>query len=129
MKEKILVCITIQENSLKLIEEGARLASDINGELHILYVEKGMSIFDQEGAINTLERLFELGKELGGEIHFYSDQNITGRIINVVEALNITQLLVGQTMENKISRLLKKDLNNKLINKLGNVKIIVKDRK
>jgi K+-sensing histidine kinase KdpD len=129
MKKKVLVCITIQENSKRLIKEGAALASSVEGELHILHVEKGMSIFDQEDAIKLLENLFELGKELGGEVHFMSNPNIPEIIIKVIKDLNISHVMLGQSMENKIRRLLKKDVNNKIQDQLDNIEVIIVDRK
>ncbi|TCT13076.1 hypothetical protein EDC18_10939 [Natranaerovirga pectinivora] len=128
MKKKVLVCITIQENSLRLIKEGSSLASSQDAEFHILHVEKGMSIFDQEGSVSVLEKLFELGKELGGEIHFISDQDVVGRIVKMTRDLEITHLIIGQTMENKVKRLLKKDMNNRLVTSLDNIEIVVMDR-
>ena len=44
MKQKILACITIQQNSRRLIKKGAELAEQLGGELHILHVEQGNSI-------------------------------------------------------------------------------------
>ena len=128
MKEKVLVCITIQENSLRLIKEGSFLASSLGADLHILHVEKGMSIFEQEDSVIVLEKLFELGKELGGEIHFISDQNVIGRIVKVARDLEITHLIIGQTMENKVKRLLKKDMNKRLVTSLDNIQVMVMDR-
>ncbi|MFP4697365.1 MAG: hypothetical protein ACLFMO_01520 [Eubacteriales bacterium] len=128
MKNKVLVCITIQQNSMRLIKEGSELASKENAELHILHIEKGMSIFDQEEAVILLEKLFEMGKELGGEVHFISDQDIPTRIVKTIKDLKITHLLLGETMENKVRQLLKKDVRNKIINSLDDVKIIILDR-
>ncbi len=43
--EKVLVCITIQKNSKRLIRKGAEIANNIGGELHILHVEKRNEYF------------------------------------------------------------------------------------
>ncbi|MPM49129.1 hypothetical protein SDC9_95857 [bioreactor metagenome] len=44
--ERILVCITAQCNSKRLINEGAKVADQVNGELHIIHVQRGDSIFN-----------------------------------------------------------------------------------
>ena len=55
MPQKILVCITIQQNSKRLIKKGAELASQVEGELHILHVEHGSSILSQSDAGELLQ--------------------------------------------------------------------------
>ena len=43
---KILVCITIQENSKRLMKKGYDLAKSSGGELHILHIRHGETIFE-----------------------------------------------------------------------------------
>ena len=39
--ERVLVCITSQANSERLIDMAAETADMLNGELHILHVQRG----------------------------------------------------------------------------------------
>lgn len=127
--EKILVCITIQKNSKRLIEKGSEIAMQTDGELHILHVEKGMNIFEQEDSIELLEALFEYGKQLGGEVHFTSDENVPNKIVEFIKDVGITRLVLGQTMKSKLRKLLKKDINSYVISETKDVETLVLDRK
>lgn len=96
MKEKVLVCITIQENSRRLISEGSALAQSTEAPLHILHIRKGETIFDNPESSNLLENLFDYGSELGGEVHFLCSNNITQTIIDFIIDNHITQLVIGE---------------------------------
>lgn len=128
-KEKVLVCITIQKNSKRLIKKGSEIAEQINGELHILHVEKGMSIFEQEKAIKLLEELFEYGKQLGGEVHFLSDENVSKKIVTFIKEMGITRLVLGETMRSKLHRLLKRDVESHITSQTKEVETLIIERK
>lgn len=127
--EKVLVCITIQKNSKRLIRKGAEIANKINGELHILHVEKGMSIFEHEEAIELLEELFEYGKQLGGEVHFLSGKDVPNKIIEFIKGTGITRLVLGQTMRSKLHKLLRKDIESNIISQTKEVELLILERK
>ncbi|MCT4542002.1 MAG: universal stress protein [Vallitalea sp.] len=127
--QKVLVCITIQKNSKRLIRKGAEIANEINGELHILHVEKGMNIFEHEDSINLLEELFEYGKQLGGEVHFLSGEDVPNKIIDFVKGMGITRLVLGETMRSKLHRLLRKDIESNVISQTKEVELLILERK
>lgn len=94
--EKILVCITAQSNSKRLINEGAKLADELNGELHILNVQKGSSIFNNNETPVLLQNLFIYGTEKGGMIHAFCDENIPKSISEFVLKEKITYMVLGE---------------------------------
>ncbi|PHV69884.1 hypothetical protein CS063_13685 [Sporanaerobium hydrogeniformans] len=96
MEENVLVCITIQENSRRLISEGARVAQSVDAPLHILHIRKGETIFDNPESSNLLQDLFGYGSELGGEVHFLCSHHIIDTIINFIKENHITQLVLGE---------------------------------
>ncbi|MCT4687735.1 universal stress protein [Vallitalea sp.] len=126
--EKVLVCITIQKNSKRLIRKGAEIANEINGELHILHVEKGMSIFKNEESIKLLEELFEYGKQLGGEVHFLSGKDVPSKIVDFIKSMQITRLVLGETMRSKLHRLLTKDIENNVLSQTKEVELLILER-
>lgn len=93
---KVLVCITIQENSRRLIKKGFDTAQAIDGELHILHIKKGETIFDHPNSSILLEELFLYGSELGGEVHFLCSNNVTQTIIDFINEQCITKLIIGR---------------------------------
>ncbi|GMQ57706.1 hypothetical protein AN1V17_21010 [Vallitalea sediminicola] len=126
--EKILVCITIQKNSKRLIRKGAEIANEISGELHILHVEKGMSIFKNEESIELLEELFEYGKQLGGEVHFLSGKDVPNKIVDFIKGMQITRLVLGETMRSKLRRLLTKDIESNVLSQTKEVELLTLKR-
>ena len=41
ISNKVLVCVTLQKSSLRLIKKGAKLAKELDAQLHILHIEMG----------------------------------------------------------------------------------------
>jgi K+-sensing histidine kinase KdpD len=126
--EKVLVCITIQKNSKRLIDMGAQVAKENNADLHILHVEKGMSIFDNPESIELLQNLFEYGKNLGGEVHFVSDEQVSKRIVAFIHDMGITQLVLGQTMRSRLHKMLRKDIYNCITSETRDVEVLILER-
>ena len=94
--EKILVCITAQCNSKRLIDEGARVADLNDGELHILHVQQGDSIFNNSETPKLLEELFNYASQKGGMVHFYCDEDVSECIGNFVNETGITKVVLGE---------------------------------
>lgn len=92
---KVLVCITAQSNSKRLIKKGALTAKDVSGELHVLHVKKGNNIFDNEQSPLLLQQLFNYASENGGIIHMYCDENIPLSIAEFIKNEQITHLVLG----------------------------------
>lgn len=115
--ERILVCITAQCNSKRLINEGAKVADEANGELHIIHVQRGDSIFNNADTPRLLEELFDYGAKRGGMIHFYCDEDVTECIGKFVEKNGITKMVMGEPLidnvvtEKKIEKKLGRVLN------------------
>ncbi len=93
---KVLVCITIQENSKRLMQKGSELAAEVGGELHILHIRKGNSIFDTPNSSGLFESLFVFGSELGGQVHFLCSEDVPKTINDFIKDTHITHLVIGQ---------------------------------
>jgi K+-sensing histidine kinase KdpD len=129
IKEKVLVCIIIQENSKRLIDKAVNISQQLNGELHIVHIEKGMSIFSNPTSVIMLENLFNYGKIQGGEVHFISDDDIPKCMVRIIEEMAITRVVIGETMRSKIHQLLQKDINSYIRNANQAYEILVLNRK
>lgn len=96
MKEKVLVCITIQENSRRLISEGFHIAKAQEASLHILHVRQGETIFEHSDSSSLLGELFDYGSELGGEVHFLCSSDISQTILDFIIDNHMTHLVLGE---------------------------------
>ena len=94
--EKILVGITVQNNSRRLIEKGSELANAKNGQMHILHIQKGDNIFVEANAPELLQELYQYGSELGGETHAICGENICDSIIRFIKNIGITHMILGE---------------------------------
>ncbi len=111
-KEKVLVCITAQSNSRRLIDAGAEVASQCSGELHILHVQKGDNVFNNNETLHLLQQLFVYGSEKGGMIHAFCEEDIAGSIAHFVEEEKITKLVLGELPESMRKQLEKSRREN-----------------
>ncbi len=102
MEKKVLVCITIQENSKRLLTRGAEIAQEEGAMLHILHVRKGATIFDTPNSPILCEELFYYGAQLGGETHFLCSDNIIHTVSDFISAYGITNLVIGSPPDNAI---------------------------
>ena len=93
--EKILVCITAQSNSRRLIDKGQEVAASYAGELHVLYVQKGNNIFENADSPRMLQDLFEYASARGGMVHFLSDDNVPHTIARFIRTESVTRLILG----------------------------------
>lgn len=108
--EKVLVCITAQSNSKRLINKGAEIADHVNGELHILHVQKGNNIFHNNDTPRLLQQLFQYGSEKGGMVHAYCDDQIPESIAAFIEREKVTRLVLGEPPQH-IKNMKKKNEN------------------
>lgn len=127
MNNKVLVCITIQENSRRLISEGFNIAQSLNGSLHILHIRKGETVFDNVDSSNLLADLFAYGSELGGEIHFLCSENISDTISNFIIEQKITEVVIGEAPEGGTTPE-QQNVYQDLTKKLGNINLTVLPR-
>lgn len=102
MKKKVLVCITPQSNSKRLIDMGSDISNKIYAELHILHVEIGKNILNSNESTLLLQHLFEYGSALGGTIHGICGDEAYTIIKEFVKELLITDIVLGMPTENNV---------------------------
>lgn len=117
--DKILVCITAQSNSKRLINEGASVADGCNGELHILHVKKGNNIFDNSETPKLLQQLFLYGSEKGGMIHAFCDDDVPKSISEFIIKEKVTKVILGETVSQVKKK--KKEIENQFGGILKNI--------
>lgn len=95
-KEKVLVLVTAQRNALRLIDYGFSMALANDGELHILHVQKGNSVFDGTDTLKRLQELIDYGSRLGACIHVQCDNDVAGYVGSFVEKEEMTRVILGE---------------------------------
>lgn len=106
--EKILVLVTAQKSSLRLIEYGFAAAQGCGGELHILHVQKGDRVFESNDSLKMLQNLVDYGCRRGGIIHLSCEDNVADCIGQFAQKEGITQVVMGRPPMQKEGREKKK---------------------
>ncbi|MGL4362735.1 MAG: hypothetical protein ACRCSG_05655 [Cellulosilyticaceae bacterium] len=122
---KVLVCITIQTNSKRLIEKGNTLATMLGAELHVLHIRQGNSIFDTPSSSTLFEELFVYGSELGGIVHFLCSDNVAETINTFICEHQFSHLVIGET---NTSHAYVSQIDDELAATLENIDITVLNR-
>ena len=126
---KVVACITAQYNSERLIDTAAEVADRFNAELHILHVNKGSSIFNNENTPILLDKLFEYGSEKGGMVHMLCSDDVAQSIGDFIEEYGITKIVLGEPprfVEKRIQKASEFGKIEKILKKCGVEIIIVK---
>ncbi len=127
MLKKVLVCITPQSNSKRLIERGNQLSKAVFGELHIVHIIKGNNIFSHESSAALLQQLFDYGAELGGTVHALCGEDIADTIFDFVKENEITNIIMGKPVENT-GATVANEVYEKIINTVKNVEFDILER-
>ncbi|MBD2777676.1 universal stress protein [Iningainema sp. BLCCT55] len=120
--ERILVCISSQQNSQRLIRRGAIIAECMNAPLYVLFVNNPERKLTKEEAL-YIESCDRLCQEFTGEFLRVSACNIVEEIAQVAKSYRITQVVLGQTRRSYWDLLLSGSLINKLVRSLTDIDI------
>lgn len=121
MDERILVCVYYGPNGDRLIRRGHELARMTGCPLYILTVDR--LPFDEFDAEKTsyIEEWKQLGKELGAEKFILKDNEARPIVKVIKEAAykhNITQVIIGETPQNRWEEITKGSFINVLLKEL-----------
>lgn len=121
MDESILVCVYYGPNGERLIKRGAKLANLLDCPLYVLTVDPlPYDEFDAEKS-GYIERWKELGDELDVEdfILYDNEKRPTAKVIaEVAHQYNITQIIIGQTAQNRWEEITKGSFVNCLLREM-----------
>ena len=114
---KVVVCITIHQNSKRLIQNVFELAQTVDGERDVIHIRKGETIFDTPNSTSLFEELFVYGSELGGEVHFLCSSNVTQTISDFISNNAISHVILGKppttaTVQTNVYGALQESLKN-----------------
>ncbi|WP_013323313.1 universal stress protein [Gloeothece verrucosa] len=120
VKERILVCVSTYQHSVKLLRRGARIASQMKARLYGLYVSNPERFLtkDESLYIETCEKLCE---QFGGKFLRVERVDVTKAIADVAHQYHITQVVLGQTQKSRWQLFLKGSPVQQLIGYLKDV--------
>lgn len=119
--DRILVCLSPTESSLRLLRRGWRIAQRLQGELVAVYVADRLPN-DEERAILTSD--FALAERLNIPV-ITLNGDVAGEIIRYAREHEITQLVMGHSSRSVWQKLWKGDIIGRLTRELRTVDILL----
>jgi two-component system, OmpR family, sensor histidine kinase KdpD len=120
--ERILVCVSLESNSLELIRRGAKMADYMNAPFYVMLVQNCDTVLNCTEKL-CLEKCASLVQDLKGEFLQVSGRNVAEVITKVAKSYRITQVVLGQSHRSKWQILLSGSLVNQLVRSLTQVDI------
>ncbi|MBI1333540.1 MAG: universal stress protein [Armatimonadetes bacterium] len=119
--DKILICISPTQSSLRVIRRGWRIGRKMQGEVRAVYVEEPKL---PETSKKILEDDFKLCERLGIPTEILQGEPADA-IIKYVQENNVSQIILGHSERTKIQEFLKGSLMLEIAKQLKTVDILV----
>lgn len=118
--ERVLVCISTYPNSIQLLRRGARIASQMNGRLFVLFVATPNQFLSKPEALHV-ETCQHLTQEFDGEFIRRESARVVDAIAQVAETYRITQIVLGETRRSRWHLFLRGSIVQRLMRSLPSV--------
>ena len=97
MVETVLVCVTGQSSSERLIRKGAEIASTHGASLLVLSVSgSGLNLTSNPQVMQSLNDLYRLSSEVGAEMTILHHPDARRAICDFAKERGVTRLVVGE---------------------------------
>lgn len=98
MTETVLVCVTGQQSSQRLIHRGAELARQYHAQLLVLAVSgAGFNLLTNPSVSQSLNDLYCLSGQVGAEMTMLHHTNPHQAICDFVRERSVTRLVLGES--------------------------------
>jgi two-component system sensor histidine kinase KdpD len=102
VRERIAVCISSNPAAQYLIARGARMASAMNGELYVVYVDRGQDT--SEANQKTLAANVQFAENVGAQVEKTTGDSVAEAVADFVRAKHITQVVFGRSATTGMKR-------------------------
>lgn len=95
---QIMVCVTGQKTCERLINEGARIAKELDGQIIVVHVATSKSSFlgnSPEEEADALEYLFRCAQASNAQMNVLKSENVLESIVNFSAQYNIDCIVLG----------------------------------
>ena len=113
---RIMVCISPNASSKRLIRIAHRFADRFNAEWFAVYVEPSYNFRIRPEEVQQLEKNLELAEELDGKVLRFTG-SVADEIVSFAESKNITLILMGHSRRTRLQELIEGSIINKVIQK------------
>lgn len=125
--EKVMVCISSNQNAKKLIRRGARISKSYKCDWIVVDVDC-TNVFAPkiiESDKKLLESHYKLAKQLGAEVLTLTGKSISGELVRYAVNHNITQIIIGHSTRSNLQTILRGSTVHKLLKTAKDIEIHV----
>lgn len=123
VRERLLVAVSTNPSSARLIRRGARIAERFDGELFVVYVDAGNTPSAEQQ--RTLAEHRQLCERAGGNFVVLQGHNISQALVGFALEKHITQVILGESMRTPVEQLLRGSVINDLLRSTSNLDVLV----
>jgi two-component system sensor histidine kinase KdpD len=123
--DRLLVCISANPLSERLVRTGRRLATQLNVEWFALYVETPQHARLSEAERDRVARTMRLAEELGAKAVTVPGQSIADSILLYARSHNVTKIIVGKSLGIRWSGFLRGSVVDRIIHHSGEIDVYV----
>ncbi len=123
VRERILVAVSTNPASERLIRRGVRIAQFLDADFTVLHVQTQAQLTPDQQAI--LDSHAKLAEEAGGTFVNLKGSNIVRVLIQFVVEKNVTQVVVGESLRSPWEELVRGSVVNQLLRTTSNLDVLV----
>lgn len=123
--ERLLVCISPNPLSEKLVRTTCRLSDQLNAEWFAVHVNLTSKPELNPANIERVAKTMQLAEELGARIHTLTGHSIPEAVLTYAKKHNVTKIVVGKPIHPRWMELLTGSIVDKLIYASGDIDIYV----
>jgi two-component system sensor histidine kinase KdpD len=95
VRERIAVCISSNPAAQNLVARGARMAQALDGELYVIYVDRGQD--DNERNQKTLQANVQFAENVGATVIRVKGKTVAEAVAEVVHEKHLTHVVFGRS--------------------------------
>ena len=124
VRDRVVVCVSPKEVSLKLLRRGYRLARRLEGDLVCLHVRSPESAYDGKQE-SLLRDIYALAQSLDGHVVELHGDSVAEQIINYVNDNKTTMIVMGQSAPSRWEEIVRGSLVTRLMRETKDIDIVV----
>jgi two-component system sensor histidine kinase KdpD len=122
--ERVLVAVTPRPMGAKLVRRGYRLAKRMDGLFWTVFVRlPGIALSAKEE--ETLAGLYELTRELGGEVAQLAGPDAAAEIVEFARDHQVTFIVLGQSARGRMDEIVRGSIVTRIMRETRNIDIVV----
>jgi two-component system sensor histidine kinase KdpD len=123
--ERILVCISGDNQALSLIRTARRSAERRQAPWVALYVETHHHANLSESARQTVGQALHLAESLGAETITVAAEDIAGEVLRIARERNVSVIIIGKSLRTLWSRMMRPSVAAALLDRSGSFDILI----